>query len=116
MYTFFYSNISEFVGDLEGMIDEGTYKTSIQNMHKLGCKADYFKYTDASMLCHGCGFLQYTKIYEKTKIYIKCYYVHMWESIQVKRVTNFLQESWIITLARSIETLVMESTSYIKQV
>ena len=49
MYTFFYSNISEFVGDLEGMIDEGTYKTSIQNMHKLGCKAD-----TSSTLMHQC--------------------------------------------------------------
>ena len=38
MHTFFYSNISEFSGSLEGMIDEGTYKTTIQNMHKLGCK------------------------------------------------------------------------------
>ena len=26
MYTFFYSNISDFSGDLEGIIDEGTYK------------------------------------------------------------------------------------------
>ena len=29
MYTFFYLNISEFEGDLEGVIDEGTY----QNIH-----------------------------------------------------------------------------------
>ena len=30
MYTFFYSNIFDFAGDLEGIIDEVTYKTSIQ--------------------------------------------------------------------------------------
>ena len=39
MHNLFYSNISEFAGNLEGMLDEGTYKTIIQNMHKLGCKA-----------------------------------------------------------------------------
>ena len=39
MYTFFYSNISEFAGNLKGMLDEGKYTTKIQNMHKLGCKA-----------------------------------------------------------------------------
>ena len=39
MYTLFYYNISEFAGNLEGIIDEGTYKTIIQNMHKLGLKA-----------------------------------------------------------------------------
>ena len=36
MHTFFYSNISEFSGNFQGMIDEGTYKTSIQNIHKFG--------------------------------------------------------------------------------
>ena len=39
MHTFFYSNISEFAVNLEGMLDEGTYRTTIQNIHKLGCKA-----------------------------------------------------------------------------
>ena len=43
MYTFFYSNISEFEGDLEGILNERTYKTTILNMHKLGWKANYFK-------------------------------------------------------------------------
>ena len=37
------------------MLDEGTYKTSKQNMHKIGWKEDYFKSDDASMLGHGCG-------------------------------------------------------------
>ena len=39
MHTFFYSYISEFAGDLEGMLDEGTYRTIKKNMHKLGWKA-----------------------------------------------------------------------------
>ena len=29
MHTFFYSNISDFDGYLEGMLDEGTYTTTI---------------------------------------------------------------------------------------
>ena len=49
------------------MIDEGTYKTTIQNIHKLGCKAQLFKSTDVSMLGHGCGVSQYPQFYEKIK-------------------------------------------------
>ena len=41
MHTLFYYNISVFVGNLEGMINEGTYKTTIHNMHKLGWKAQF---------------------------------------------------------------------------
>ena len=47
MHTFFYSNISEFDGNLQGMLDEGTYNTTIQNMHKLGCKAQFQRVCDA---------------------------------------------------------------------
>ena len=46
MYTLFYSNISEFTVNLEGIIDKVTYKTSIQNIHKLGLKENYFKSAD----------------------------------------------------------------------
>ena len=46
MYTLFYSNICEFAGDLEGMLDEGSYKTPIQNIHKLSWKENYFKSSD----------------------------------------------------------------------
>ena len=53
MHTFFSSNISEFDGDLEGIIDEGKYRTTLQNMYKLGWKAQYFKSTDVSMFCYG---------------------------------------------------------------
>ena len=55
MHTLFYSNISEFAGNLEGMIDDGTYKTPIQNMHKLGWKSQLFKSVDVSMLIHDFG-------------------------------------------------------------
>ena len=71
MHTFFYSNISEFSGNLEGMIEEGTYKTTIQNMHKLGWKAKLFKSDDVLMLGHGCGVSQYPQFYDRIKyIYI----------------------------------------------
>ena len=55
MHTFFYSNISEFGGNLEGILDEGKYRTTVQKMRKLGWRAQYFKSADVSMLVHGCG-------------------------------------------------------------
>ena len=67
IYNFFYSNISEFARNLEGMIDEVTYKISIRNMYKLGWKANYFKSADVSMLVHGCGVSQYHQFYDRTK-------------------------------------------------
>ena len=78
MHTLFYSNIYEFSGNLEGMLEEGAYKTTIQNMHKLGWKAQFFNSADVSMLGHGCGVSQYPQFYDRIKIYIKCYHVHMW--------------------------------------
>ena len=39
MHNFLNSNISEFGGNLEGMLDEGNYRSTVQNMHKLGWKA-----------------------------------------------------------------------------
>ena len=89
MHTFFYSNIPEFDGNLEGILDEGKHRTTIQNMHKLGWKAQYSKSADVSMLGHGYGVSQYPQFYDTNKKYIKYYQVHMWEAIQVKRVTKF---------------------------
>ena len=39
MHTLFYSNKSEFAGNLKGMLDEGKYKTTIHNMQNIGWKA-----------------------------------------------------------------------------
>ena len=39
MRTLFYSNISEFDGNLEGMLDEGKYRRIVKTMHKIGWKA-----------------------------------------------------------------------------
>ena len=63
MHTFFNNNISEFGGNLEGMLDEGNYRSTVQNMHKIDCKAQYFKSADVSMLGHGCGVSQYPQFY-----------------------------------------------------
>ena len=65
MRTFFNSNTSECAGNLEGMLDEGTLKTTVQNMYKLGWKAQFFKSDDISMLGHGCGVSQYPQFYDR---------------------------------------------------
>ena len=52
---------------MEGIIDEGTYRTIKQNIHKLGFKAQYFKSDDVSMLVHGCGISQYPQFYDTKK-------------------------------------------------
>ena len=65
MHTFFYSNIYEFAGNLEVMLDEGAYKTTIHNMHKLGWKSKFFKSADVSILGHGCVVSQYPQFYDK---------------------------------------------------
>ena len=58
-------------------------------MHKIGCKADYFKYDDVSMLGLGCGDSKFPQFYENIYIYINYWHFHMWEVMRVKRVTNF---------------------------
>ena len=67
MHTFFYSNISELGVNLEGMLDEGKYRNTVQNMHKLGWKAQLFKSADFSMLGHSCGVSQYPQFYDTNK-------------------------------------------------
>ena len=67
MHTFFYSNLSEFDRNLERMIDEGTHRTTINNMHKIGWKAQYYKPGDVSILGHGCGVSQYPQFYDTIK-------------------------------------------------
>ena len=39
MHTFLNNNISKFGGNLEGMLDEGNYRSTVQNMHKIGWEA-----------------------------------------------------------------------------
>ena len=67
MHTLFYSDISQFSGKLQGMLDEGMCRTSIQNMHKLGWKAKYFNCDSVSILGHGFGVSKYLQFYDKIK-------------------------------------------------
>ena len=67
MSTFFYCYISEFPGNLEGILDEGTYKTTMQNMQNIGWNKQFFKSADVLMLGHGCGVSQYPQFYDKIK-------------------------------------------------
>ena len=46
MYTFCYSNKSEFDWNFQGMLDEGRYKKSMQNIYKIGWKANYYNSND----------------------------------------------------------------------
>ena len=111
MYALFYSNISEFDGNLQGMIDERIYKTSIQNIHKLGWKAQLFKSDDVSMLGHGCGVSRYPQFYDRIKNIYQML-PHVYKGIySVEEGHQFFQEPWILALAKSVETFVMVSIS-----
>ena len=67
MHTLIYSNISDFDGNLQGIIDEGTYKTTIKYIHNIGRKAQFFKSSDVSMLVHGCDVSQCPQFYDRIK-------------------------------------------------
>ena len=102
MHTFFYSNISKLAGNLEGKIEEGTYKTTIHNIHKLIRKAQWFKYADVSMLGHGCGVSQYPQFYdriEKNQIWPRPYV----GSYSGEKGHQFLHKLRILALSKSVE-------------
>ena len=67
MHTFFYSNTSELAGNLEGKLDEVTYKKPKQSVHKLGLKAQFLKSADVLTLGHGYGVSQYPQFYYTIK-------------------------------------------------
>ena len=105
MHTFLNNNISEFGGNLEGMQDEGNYRSTVRNMHKFGWKAQYFKSADVSMLVHGCGVSQYPQFYDtKTKYQmLPRPYVGSYSG---EKGHQILQQPRIIALAKSIETFI----------
>ena len=72
MHTFFNSNIYDFSGNFQGILDGETYITTIPNMQNIGWKSQFLKSVDVSMLSHGCGVSKYTHFYDiiKKKIYI----------------------------------------------
>ena len=62
-------------------------------MHNICRKANNFKSADVSMLVNGYGVSQYPELMKKFKINMSCYHVHMWEVIQVKKITIFLKNN-----------------------
>ena len=103
MHTLFYSNISEFAGNLEGILDEGTYKTTIQNMYKLFRKAQLFKSADVLMLGHGCGVSQYPQFYDRIKNIYQMLPRPYVGSYSGEKGHQFLNKLWILALAKSVE-------------
>ena len=67
MHDLFYSNIYEFDGNLQGMLSEGTCKTTIHNMHKLDWKEQFFNSADVSMLGYGCRVSLCPQFYDRVK-------------------------------------------------
>ena len=104
MHTLFYSNIYEFSINLEGMLIEGTYKTTIHNINKLGWKAQFFKSPDVSMLGHSFGVSQYPQFYDRTKEKYQMLPHPYVGSYSGEKSHQFLQEPWIIALTKSVET------------
>ena len=45
------------------------------------------------------------------KIYIECYHVHKWGAIQGKKGHQIFHKTWILALAKSVETFIMVSIS-----
>ena len=92
MYTLFYSNISEFYGNFQGMLDEGIHKTSIQTMNKICWKANYFNSDDVSILGSGCGASRFHQFYEKKKKKYQLLPHSYLDIYSVERVTIFFKK------------------------
>ena len=93
------------------MLDEGTYKTTIHNIHKLGWKAQFFKSADVSMLGHECVVSQYPQLYDRIKNIYQMLPLPYVGSYSGEKGHQFWQEPWIIALAKSVETFFMVSIS-----
>ena len=98
IYNLFYSNISEFSGYLEGIINEVTYKTTLQNMQKLGWKGNYFKSYCVSMVGSGCGVSHYPQFYDRNKKEYQVLPRPYVGSCSGEMGHQFFQEPWIIGL------------------
>ena len=93
------------------MLDEGTYKTTIQNMHNLGWKVQFFKSADVMMLGHGCGVSRYPQFYDRIKNTYQMLSRTYVGSYSVEKGYHFFHEPWILSLAKSVETFFMVSIS-----
>ena len=91
------------------MLDEGKYRTTVQNMHKLGWKAQYFKSADVSMLGHGCGVSQYPQFYHANSNKIKMLPRPYVGSYLREKGHQFLHKPWILALSKLVETFIFVS-------
>ena len=78
-------------------------------MHKLGWKAQYFKSADVSMLGHSCGVSTYPQFYDMIKNIYQMLPRPYHGSYSGEKGHDFLQQSWIIALAKSVETFLLVS-------
>ena len=88
-------------------------KKSPQKIHQIGLKANYFKYSDVSMLGHGYGVSQFPHLYDRIKNkyqILPCPYVGSYDG---KKGNLFLREKCIVDLAKSIGLFGMVSISEI---
>ena len=100
---------SEFAGNFKVILDEGTYKTEIHNMHNLGWKAQFFKSAGVFMLGHGCGVSQYPHFYDTFKNIYQMLPRPYVGSYSGEKGHHFLHKPWILALAKSVETFIMVS-------
>ena len=91
------------------MLDEGKYRSTVQNMHKNGWKTQYFKSADVSMLGHGCGVSQYPQFYDTNKKQYQMLPRPYLGSYSGEEGHKILQQPWIIALAKSVETFIIVS-------
>ena len=87
MHAFFYSNISEFSGNLQGMLNAGTLKKNRI------CTSLVGRHNYSSPLMYRCWFMVvvFHNIFSFMTGFknIRCYHIHIKEAIQVIRVANF---------------------------
>ena len=114
MHNLFYSNISELAGNWEGMLDEGTYKTTIQNMQKLGWKAQFFTSSDVSMLSPGCGVSQYPHFDDTIKNKYQILPRPYVGSYIYEKGNQFFTNHGLLHYIKSVETFIMVSMSDMK--
>ena len=93
------------------MLEERNNRSTVQNMHKLGWKAQYFNYADVSMLVHTCGVSAYPQFYYTIlKIYQMLPRPYL-GSYSGEKGHEIMQQSWIIALAKPVETFILVSIS-----
>ena len=108
MHTFFYSNIYEFGGNLEVMLDEGNYRTTVQKCTKL-----VGRHNTSSLLMYQClvmvvvfynilSFMTEIKKYQM----LPSPYVGSYSG---EKGHHFLHKPWILALSKSVETFIMVS-------